>query len=656
MPFWWRRRRRYFWRGSRRPWYNKRRKRTYKRRRNFKYRNRRTARRRRRRRHKVRRKRKTLPVKQWQPDKIVNCKIKGVAVTVLGADGTQFRCYTNYNKEWTLSRTPGGGGFGVERYTVQYLYEEHKFYNNIWTKTNVSLDLMRYLGCKFIFYRHLETDFIVSYDRNLPMIINKHTYMNTHPQALLLSRHKKIIPSRLTRPNGKNRVIIKIKPSKPMLNKWFFQETMANTGLCLIKAAACSLSYPHIGSAAQNQLTSLFSLNTSLYANAAWGQTTTSWKPYPGFPNSVTYTTAAQKDKVTWQVPQKYSDQISYDNGFFNYKWLQATSVEGQLAKPLLAFKYNPEVDDGVGNAVWFKSTFTKDYNKPKADLDLILEGYPLWQMLYGFSSFVKAVKPDKLFLDSYILVFESKYIIPYASHATHYYWVPIDSTFIKGQNPYNAPLYEADKAKWFPTLKNQQESINAIVKCGPYIPRYGFDKRSTWELHAFYTFYLKWGGTFTEEDNLADPSKQGTYITPNLISERIQIHNPEKQKAATLLHCWDYRRGMLTSSAIKRMCQDAETDTDFQTDADIQAPPKKKKKATKELPYPPQEKQELQKCLLSLYEGTTSKEAQEDQDLQTLIKQQQQQQQELRYNILKVISDIKQQQQLLQLHTGLIN
>lgn len=515
---------------------------------------------------------------------------------------------------------------------------------------------MRYLGCRFIFYRHQETDFIVAYDRNLPMNIDKYTYPNTHPHSMLLARHKKIIPSRLTRPQGKNTVTMRIKPSKVMLQKWFFQETMANTGLVLIKAAACNLNYAHIAAWAQNQIISLFSLNLSMYTNAAWGQVTASWYPYDHFPKHIQYTTAAQKEPVNWNVPDTYNNQISYSEGFFNYKWLQATSINTptQLAKPILAFKYNANIDDGKGNNVWLKSVLVSNYDKPKSDLNLIISGLPLWKALYGFTSFVKSTKTDPNFLASYILVLECKYIMPYGGHATGYYWVPLDATFIKGQGPYNAPLYTEDKAKWFPTIKNQLESINAIVKSGPYIPKYSQDKRSTWELHAFYTFYLKWGGTFTEDQQMADPSKQATYDTPNLIQERIQIINPEKQKAATMLHSWDYRRGAITSSAIKRMCEDTVTDTDFQTDAETEEPPYKKKK-TKELSYPQKENQELQKCLLSLYEEDTSQEKTTT-SLQELIKQQKLQQQNLRYNILKVISDLKQQQQLLQLHTGLIN
>lgn len=585
-------------------------------------------------------------------------KVKGISVLVLGADGKQFQCYTNEEKTWTPPRTPGGGGFGVEKYTLQFLYEEQRFGNCIWTKTNIGLDLIKYLGVKFTCYRHPETDFIVRYDRNLPMVINKLTYPNSHPHSLLLGRHKKIIPSKITRPNGKNTVKFRVRPSKVVLLKWFFQEIFSTTGLVQITAAACNLNYAHIASFSQNQIINVFALNIAFFKNGDWGQFATNYIPYDKVPSSITYKTAGIQTAQTMKKPEKYEDAVDYTTGWFNSKFLQATSITNplQLALPTQAFSYNAQIDDGKGNNVWFKSILTKDYNKPTKDTELIISGLPLWKALYGFTDWVKAVKTDPNILDSYVLLIESKYVLPFSSHGTGNYWLPLDTTFIKGQNPYGAPVFEQQKKKWFPRVKHQLETINAFVKAGPYIPRYGQDKRSTWELHAFYTFFFKLGGTFTEETTIADPAKQGTYVTPNLIQETLQIINPQKQKAAVLLHSWDYRRGALTSSAIKRMCYDQETDTDFQPDTETYIPQRKRQKIGKTLPYPPKEKEDLQTCLLSLYEEDTYQDSPQTQTIKDLIKQQREQQNQLKYNLLKVISDLKQQQQLMQLQTGIIN
>ncbi len=72
-----------------------------------------------------------------------------------------------------------------------------------------------------------------------------------------------------------------------------------------------------------------------------------------------------------------------------------------------------------------------------------------------------------------------------------------------------------------------------------------------------------------------ADPTKQGQYDVPDKLYKTIQITNPEKQTPANTLHYWDYRRGIITSTAYKRMCENAETDSD------ISIPPAAKRKET---------------------------------------------------------------------------
>ncbi len=101
---------------------------------------------------------------------------------VLGAEGTQMDCFTQQRELYVPPKVPWGGGFGVENITLEYLYEENKFKNNIWTASNIAKDLVRYLGCAVEFFRHPDTDFVVSYNRQPPHKIDKFTYPQTHPQ------------------------------------------------------------------------------------------------------------------------------------------------------------------------------------------------------------------------------------------------------------------------------------------------------------------------------------------------------------------------------------------------------------------------------------------------------------------------------------------
>lgn len=112
-------------------------------------------------------------------------------------------CYTTEKNNYVPPKVPYGGGFGAEKYTLQYLYEEYIFQNNIWTKTNFYKDLCRYLYCRITLFRHPETDFVVSYSRQPTFDINKWTYPGTHPNILLLQKHKKVVLSTASKPNGK---------------------------------------------------------------------------------------------------------------------------------------------------------------------------------------------------------------------------------------------------------------------------------------------------------------------------------------------------------------------------------------------------------------------------------------------------------------------
>nr|UHK03898.1 MAG: ORF1 [Torque teno midi virus] len=662
MPFWWRRRKKW-WRGRRRPFY-KRRYNKYKRRRKlFRRRNRKTNYRRRKRTKKVRRKKKLLPLKQWQPETIRKCKIKGIGVHVLGANGTQYRCYTDHKNDFTVSKGYGGGGFGVEKFTLQYLYQENKAGNNIWTQSNTMLDLVRYTGCQFIFWRHPTVDFVGKYSRAYPMQLTKYAYAETHPQQIMLSRHKFVIPSLASKPRGRRYVRVKIKPPQQMSTKWFFQESSAQTGLVQLQTAACDLRYAHLGCCNQNQLATLLTLNTDFYQYAGWGNRTnpqvptrTNW--YEPYNNAaiITMVVDSKGNDVTIQTTStNYDESVSINKGWWQPKLLQAVKIKqpGEQNIPIKVVRYNPTRDTGVGTAVWLVNVVNRSYHPPKTDLDLYLEGLPLWQLLFGFTDWVKKKKEDPTFLQTYYLAFKTKALEP--APGINQVIIPVDYSFIKGTGPFGTATTTYQQKHWYPTLQHQYESINAIVQTGPFIPKLDNQKNSTWELYSNYKFYFKFGGAEMPDPTTADPTKQGQYDVPDKLCKTIQITNPEKQTPANTLHYWDYRRGIITSTAYKRMCENAETDSDIS----IPSAAKKKKKQepwTNALQPINQEAQEVQSCLLSLYEENTFQEEETTVSTHQLIRQQQQQQLRIKNNLLKLINHLKNKQRLLQLQSGLLD
>lgn len=662
MPFWWQRRNKY-WRGRRRAFYKRKRYTTYKRRtrrKPYRRRHRRTNKRRRRRRAKVRRKKLTLTVKQWQPQSIRKCKIKGHQIHVLGGEGRQFVCYTDSKYDWNLPTTPGGGGFGVEKYTLQEFYNEFKRNNNIWTASNQLLDLVRYTGTVFKFFRHEHLDFIGTYSRNYPMNLEKYTYALTHPKTLLLSKHHFIIPSFKTNPYlRKTYIKVKIKPPRQMVNKWFFQDSFSSTGLFVLRTSVCDLRYKNLGCCNSNQLVTFYSLNDQFYQKKNWGHLASETQPYQPFANAIKDTPFSGKDyqgrsKTGTISGSTYRDSVSYGKGWFQKDLLQCVTLSSpQNVPPIKTARYNPTIDKGKGNKVWVSSTLTTTYAPPTTDTELILEDMPLWQLLFGYLSYVINIKKDKYFLQSYILIFQSPYVEPQIG--VGHYFIPVDQTFLQGQNPYGRYSLHLTEDKWFPTVARQLEAINAIVQCGPLIPKLDNQRQSTWELDSHYTSYFKWGGAQPPDWDAADPSKQVSFDVPDKIQQALQICNPT-QSAASILHTWDFRRGFVTKKALKRMYENTEIDSDDQISSESDRPPEFKKYKTNTLQWKDKAQEEEEDCLLSLFEENICQEATETEDLKLLIQQQQQQQQNIKLQLLKLISHLKHKQQIMQLQTGLLD
>lgn len=657
MPFWWNRRNR--------PWYGnwyRRRSRKYKRRRRKPYRRRyrttyRRRRRRRRTRHKVRRKKQKLNVVQWQPTTIRKCKIHGQIVHVLGANGRQFRCYADNRYAFTKETAPSGGGFSVEKFTLQFLYEQHKEGHNYWTQSNKYLDLVRYTGCKFRVYRHPHIDFIFYYSLMYPMQLDKYTYAFTQPYKLLQKRKRKIIQSRLSKPTGKPYKIIKIKCPKQLTNKWFFQEYFADKGLVEIHTAAANIRYSYLGCCNTNQLISIKHLNLDVYKNAAWGNQTTAtqgYKPQSNLSKPTVVKINGKNVNITIE-DSTWANSISYDKGWFQPKLLQAEEIvnPAQQKIPIHTSRYNPTHDTGIGNKVYFLSILNSSFEPPRTDPDLIIENLPLWQALNGFSDWVRKIKKDKTYLATYYLVIQSPFIEP--AHTLSARYIVIDEDVIQGKGPYGETPTDYMKSHWYPNFLFQQKTINNFVTAGPYVPKLDNQREGTWELKSDYYFYFKWGGSDLPEPEIANPEEQAKYDVPSDLLEAIQVADPSQQKASRIVHSWDFRRGLLTGSALKRIYQDSETDSTLSTDSE--EPTKKKKKTPRgnSVPCKNQQEDQAHQTLLSLYSEGTSQEAQKT-DIQQLIKQQQQQQHKLKLNMLKLINQLQEKQLQLQLHTGLLN
>nr|UHK05323.1 MAG: ORF1 [Torque teno midi virus] len=661
MPFWWKRRRKPWfgrWRYRRNKFRSFRKRRP--RRRYTRRRNRRTTRRRRKR--KVRRKKRKIPIQQWQPESIKKCKIIGFSDLIIGAEGRQFLCWTDEREEYVPPKAPGGGGFGYETITLDWLYSQHKAHNCIWTATNQYKDLCRYTGGCIWLYRHPTTDFVFSYSVQPPFEITKLTYPQLQPQNMLLEPHHKIILSLKNKPHGKHRVKIRFKPPKTMSTTWYFQKQFSDFPLVLFRATAASFSFPRISPLSQSQMITVYYLDTNMWTSCNWAATQDSWWKPAGTATSWEFTTKTSTgDVITnvngttkWQNDKTgYYESINKNTGWFQKKILNAYKMKRdgvQVAnRPIYTARYNPNEDDGYGNVVYAVSLLQSSWAEPVTQHDYVIRGLPLWMAFHGFYSFLKLITKDKAFDEHYMFIVKCRAIRPISQPTPQSYFPFIDRTFIDSTLPYDEYISANIEKLWYPKAAFQQQTINAFVESGPFIPKYTNIPFSTWELSYKYMFYFKWGGPQVTDPPVDDPTGKGTYPLPGPHQTAIQISNPKKQSTESMLHEWDWRRGFATQTAIKRMQENIETDTSFQSD-DSASPPKRRK-ISKKVQRPEDKEEKIKSCLLSLCEEPTYQE--ETTDIQQLIQQQQHEQRNLKRNILTLLTHLKTNQRFLNLQTG---
>nr|UHK05059.1 MAG: ORF1 [Torque teno midi virus] len=597
-----------------------------------------------RKRRRVRKKKKQTLV-QWQPESVRRCKIIGYTPLILGCTGRQQNNYIYWQDYWTHPKCPAGGQFAVYKFSLALCYEDYKRHKNIWTKSNCDYDLCKYLYTKLYFFPHPEVDFVIAYSRSYPMVVNENTYMSTHPYYLMLRKHKLVVPSRRTNPRAKSYYTLKIKPPRQSINKWFFQKNFNDIGLFLLQASACDLTYPYLGSNSRNRLVTLNILNPNLWGKPNWGLATLNKYSFKvEIPKNVQVQTLINGQLKTYTIPNNFNTDNQHihlwESGIFNSKFLNIQiwdSGHSNLPLPILQVQYNPMVDLGKGNLIYFISTLQDSWSPPKTDRLLVWADRPIWLMLFGLQDYILKAKGSTSALRDSICVIQSKAFYP-----QHEQIVVVGNNFLNGLTECGQQPTSTLLNKWFLTLEDQNQALNELVKSGPFIQKMdGF--RCSWSLSMKYHSKWLWGGANPPLKPACDPYQQEVFPVPDSLKQALQIIDPKKQVPEALLHSWDFRRGFATKSALKRMQKNL-SDAEISS-TDSEAPLPKRRKAD------PPCYQEKEESLLQTIETICTQEETENPQL----KKYQQQQQLKHLQLLKLIAELKKRQLNLQLMTGLM-
>lgn len=599
------------------------------------------------------RKLKKIIVKQFQPKKIVKCKVLGHKCLFQGSPLRSSNNYILYCYSYVPEYYPGGGGWSILVHSLGSLYEDFKHLKNYWTASNVALPLVRYLGCEFTFYQSDYTDYCVVWDNCWPLVDTPLTHADSCPQRMLQRKHKIIIPSRYTQQRKKPYKKVRVTPPTQMMNRWYFQKDICDTPLVMLRATAISLRHPFCDPKAKSNNITLYALNPHRYRNPNFQNPpiTNGYSPFkadnlPDNPNiylwasHIPITTkkhlinaiplANTKDNKLG-VPLKElnkSSQFETNNKFENWgnpfehthlnsdemslyistigptdpqvkQWLKYNDDTPQsdltlvVGPNLYKCRYNPERDTGEGNKAYLINNSSATNLGPPSNENLIIEGFPLPVMLWGWTDFVKKLKQTIDIDKNYILVIVS----PFFEEKLPYY-IFLDEDFKDGFEPYTSNLENNQHIKtaynqqhWYPKYLFQTQSIEKICRCGPACARPTDEKY----LQAWYRykFYFKWGGCPKQLESVNDPCLQSKWPTPDNFTPRLEITSPNEYPQ-TQLYDWDWEEEYVKEEAIKRIQAYTEPPKSILFFTDSKSNPKPLQKAQEKEPPDNQEETQL--------------------------------------------------------------
>lgn len=287
------------------------------------------------------------------------CLIKGIVPMVICGHTRWSYNYALHSEDYTEEgRYPHGGSLSTTTWSLKVLYDEYLKHHNFWGYPNNQLDLARYKGARFTFYRHKKTDFIVFFNRKPPFKLNKYSCASYHPGMLMQQKHKILIPSYDTKPKGRPKITIRIKPPTLLEDKWYTQQDLCNVNLLQLVVTAADFQHPFC-SPQTNTATTTFQVlkdiyydtmsisePTEHYTSVNTLTQTNSFNNYSEKLETILYTQASYWN--SFHATEYVNPNIIYRNGDKLFKdkpsltsWMTQTNNNGFLTKNNTAFGNN---------------------------------------------------------------------------------------------------------------------------------------------------------------------------------------------------------------------------------------------------------------------------------------------------------------------------
>lgn len=477
--------------------------------------------------------------------------------------------------------------------TLASLWEDWQHLKNFWTTSNAALPLVRYRGATLTFFQSPYTDYIVQVHTCYPMTDTKHTHADSAPSRMLQKRKTIKVPSLETRKKKRPYKKVKVHPPSQLQNKWYFQKDICNLPLLMIQATAVDFRYPFAPSSAQSNNVTLLCLNIELFQNSNFDNPSITHGYFPK-PNTYLYSTNKRtivadpkqipfNDLVYLGNTKDYTLGKDSQDTFANWgnpfmpeyihgekpvytaaqkitksNYDQVKSTLANLTQDYFFYaRYNPEKDTGSTNTVFIQDNFTQtSWHRPQ-NPDMILEGFPLYDMLWGYTDWMKKIFSHNDIDNKYTVVIQTREFDEKKG-----YYIVLDPHFKDGKNPYDTPLTNYNKSHWNICSRLQDKAINDICLSGPGSPKPPFGNYIQAKMK--YNFHFNWGGCPKTLEQPYDPCSQPTWNIPSNLNEGLQIQNPETEPQ-TEIQKWDWRRDYLTPTAIERISSHTPINEDLQ-------------------------------------------------------------------------------------------
>lgn len=503
---------------------------------------------------------------------------------------------------------PSGGGWSLLVFSLTSLHEDWEHLQNIWTRSNVGMPLVKYRGVQFKFYQSHFTDYIVWYDTCWPMVDTELQHADLAPSRMIQKRHKIVVPAVTTKRKRRPYKKVFIRPPAQMQTHWYFQRDICKTPLIMLGVTAVDLKYPFNYPDRRNNTTRIQCLSTFIFQNPNFGEypTTSGYSPKKSgekqlylYATNETVKTQYKRDDIGRLYPLTNTKDFqmgkpiaecmpnnpqNWGNPFyFHYltntttddnftilitesspvdmkTWYDSKSTE-TFNKPITAVSgpllyecsYNPAKDTGSTNQVYIVSNHITTTWEPPTNQNHIIEGLPLPILLWGWIDWILKIKqtvsPEKY----QTLVIKTKMMDPELE-----YYVPLDYDFTEGFDPYTPKTYDTphtvnifNQSHWYPKIMFQQQQIEKLCQSGTNVPRpidnvyiQGFCK---------YKFYFTWGGCPKQLEKVYDPCLQPIWPTADKLAGRVEITNPTTYPQ-TELYDWDWEEDYVTEKALQRI------------------------------------------------------------------------------------------------------